>query len=158
MMSECRSSAFVSLFAGGVGGTTATVVTCPLEVIKTRLQSSSSLPLPPALQVSNLNTNVRVIPGVASQQQVVEVMTRQPGFVSCATQMYYKEGVRAFFKGLPANLLGVAPARAVYFYAYAKVTKEIIRFGVSKDSPIVHMGAGASAGFVMQSVTSPFWL
>ena len=30
------------LVAGGVGGTVGAVVTCPLEVVKTRLQASSS--------------------------------------------------------------------------------------------------------------------
>jgi len=33
---------FIHLFAGGVGGTAGAIVTCPLEVVKTRLQSSNS--------------------------------------------------------------------------------------------------------------------
>jgi len=33
---------WIHLVAGGVGGTTGAIVTCPLEVVKTRLQSSNS--------------------------------------------------------------------------------------------------------------------
>jgi len=33
---------FIPLIAGGCGGTAGAVVTCPLEVVKTRLQSSNS--------------------------------------------------------------------------------------------------------------------
>jgi solute carrier family 25 protein 33/36 len=33
---------FIHLVAGGVGGTTGAILTCPLEVVKTRLQSSNS--------------------------------------------------------------------------------------------------------------------
>ncbi|XP_052867568.1 mitochondrial carrier protein Rim2 [Anopheles cruzii] len=37
-----RDRDFIHLFAGGIAGTAGAVVTCPLEVVKTRLQSSSS--------------------------------------------------------------------------------------------------------------------
>lgn len=50
-MSQRDRDTFIHLFAGGIAGTAGAVVTCPLEVVKTRLQSSSapfihSLPLP----------------------------------------------------------------------------------------------------------------
>ncbi|XP_049536103.1 mitochondrial carrier protein Rim2 [Anopheles darlingi] len=41
-MSQRDRESFVHLFAGGIAGTAGAVVTCPLEVVKTRLQSSSS--------------------------------------------------------------------------------------------------------------------
>lgn len=141
-MSECRNSTFVCLFAGGVGGTTAAIVTCPLEVIKTRLQSSVS-----TFHVSNLNTNVGH----------VGVVQHPYGILGCARHMIYTEGFRSLYKGLGPNLIGVAPARAVYFAVYAKATKFITGAGVSKDSPLVHMCAGASAGFVTHTITSPIW-
>lgn len=41
MTTDNRNQVF-HLIAGGVGGTTGAIVTCPLEVVKTRLQSSNS--------------------------------------------------------------------------------------------------------------------
>jgi len=45
----------IHLAAGGIGGTTGAILTCPLEVVKTRLQSSNSGfgGLPPAGRPSN---------------------------------------------------------------------------------------------------------
>jgi len=39
---KSRIETFIPLIAGGVGGTTGAIFTCPLEVVKTRLQSSNS--------------------------------------------------------------------------------------------------------------------
>ncbi|XP_055601291.1 mitochondrial carrier protein Rim2-like isoform X1 [Uranotaenia lowii] len=41
-MSQRDRETFIHLFAGGLAGTAGAVVTCPLEVVKTRLQSSSA--------------------------------------------------------------------------------------------------------------------
>lgn len=41
-MSNRERDTFIHLFAGGIAGTAGAVVTCPLEVVKTRLQSSSA--------------------------------------------------------------------------------------------------------------------
>lgn len=41
-MSQRDRETFIHLFAGGIAGTAGAVVTCPLEVVKTRLQSSSA--------------------------------------------------------------------------------------------------------------------
>lgn len=41
-MTQRDRDTFIHLFAGGIAGTAGAVVTCPLEVVKTRLQSSSA--------------------------------------------------------------------------------------------------------------------
>ncbi|XP_060785779.1 solute carrier family 25 member 36-A isoform X2 [Neoarius graeffei] len=45
----------VHLFAGGCGGTVGAILTCPLEVVKTRLQSSSVALYIPEVQLSSVN-------------------------------------------------------------------------------------------------------
>jgi len=142
-MSECRNSTPICLFAGGVGGTIAAIATCPLEVIKTRLQSSV-VTFQPSV-VSELTS--------AGHGGVVT----PHGILGCARHMVHTEGFRSLYKGLGPNLIGVAPARAVYFAVYAKATKYITSNGVSKDSPAVHMCAGAAAGFLTHTMTSPIW-
>uniref|UniRef100_A0A3Q4M7A5 Uncharacterized protein n=1 Tax=Neolamprologus brichardi TaxID=32507 RepID=A0A3Q4M7A5_NEOBR len=45
----------VHLFAGGCGGTVGAILTCPLEVVKTRLQSSSIALYVSEVQLSTVN-------------------------------------------------------------------------------------------------------
>lgn len=147
-MAECRNSTPVHLFAGGLGGTTAAIATCPLEVVKTRLQSSA-----PVFQPVKLvgMVNLKMAPGQ------YEIVTRPAGILGCIRHMIHTEGVRSLYKGLGPNLVGVAPARAIYFAVYAKSSKGITRMGVDKDSPLVHTCAGASAGFITNTFTAPIW-
>lgn len=44
-------------FVFSVAGTVGAIVTCPLEVVKTRLQSSSAFVYPPRLHESGTTTN-----------------------------------------------------------------------------------------------------
>lgn len=79
-----------------VGGTVGAIVTCPLEVVKTRQQSSVS-------------TFGSAVPSQPSQPLTV---TRS-GLVlwNCLKHIVATEGPRALFKGLVPNLIGVAPSR-----------------------------------------------
>uniref|UniRef100_A0A3P8VV33 Solute carrier family 25 member 36a n=1 Tax=Cynoglossus semilaevis TaxID=244447 RepID=A0A3P8VV33_CYNSE len=54
----------VNLFAGGCGGTVGAILTCPLEVVKTRLQSSSITLYISQVQLSTVNgaSVARVVP------------------------------------------------------------------------------------------------
>jgi len=132
-MSECGISPLVSSFAGGIGGIAAAFATCPLEVIKTRLQSSvSTLPQP--------------------------ISGRSLGTLACGRHILRTEGFRALYKGLAANVVGVAGSRAVYFLFYAEVTKDLVSSAhISKDSSLVHTSAAAAAGLATQTLTAPVW-
>lgn len=85
---------FPNIFAGGVAGGVAAVATSPLDVIKTRLQSST-------------------LYGTCPKQ----------GLRRCLRDAVSIEGGRALFKGLGVTLLGVIPSRAVYFTAYTQGKK-----------------------------------
>jgi len=70
-------------------------VTCPLEVVKTRQQSS----------ISTFNPNC---------PSTIQVKPPKEGGVvlwNCIRHIVNTEGPRALFKGLAPNLLGVAPSR-----------------------------------------------
>lgn len=122
---------FIHLLAGGTAGTIGALVTCPLEVIKTRLQSSTKA----ALNVNSLSV-------IKSFKTVVLV-----------------EGWRALFKGLGPNLVGIAPSRAIYFSTYSTV-KSVLNnsFDEYKEHPLIHMTSAAGAGFVSCTATNPIWL
>ena len=84
----------------GCGGTVGAILTCPLEVVKTRLQSSSV-----TLYISEVHLNT--VNG-ASVNRVTRV---SPGPLHCLKMILQKEGPRSLFRGLGPNLVGVAPSR-----------------------------------------------
>ncbi|KAK7812233.1 hypothetical protein U0070_010992 [Myodes glareolus] len=124
----------VHLFAGGCGGTVGAILTCPLEVVKTRLQSSSV-----TLYVSEVQLNTMT---GASVNRVVS-----PGPLHCLKVILEKEGPRSLFRGLGPNLVGVAPSRAIYFAAYSNC-KEKLNGVFDPDSTQVHMISAAMAEVV----------
>ncbi|XP_068136837.1 solute carrier family 25 member 36 [Hyperolius riggenbachi] len=134
----------VHLFAGGCGGTVGAILTCPLEVVKTRLQSSSVTLYISEVQLSTVNG--------ASVNRVVS-----PGPLHCLKMILQKEGPRSLFRGLGPNLVGVAPSRAIYFAAYSSC-KERLNHVFPADSTQVHMVSAGAAGFTAITATNPIWL
>ncbi|XP_053565953.1 solute carrier family 25 member 36 [Bombina bombina] len=136
----------VHLFAGGCGGTVGAILTCPLEVVKTRLQSSSV-----TLYISEVQLNT--VNG-ASVNRMARV---SPGPLHCLKMILQKEGARSLFRGLGPNLVGVAPSRAIYFAAYSSC-KERLNNVLPADSTQVHMISAGAAGFTAITATNPIWL
>ncbi|XP_030073118.1 solute carrier family 25 member 36 [Microcaecilia unicolor] len=136
----------VHLFAGGCGGTVGAILTCPLEVVKTRLQSSSVTLYISEVQLTTLNG--------ASVNRVTRV---SPGPLHCLRMILQKEGPRSLFRGLGPNLVGVAPSRAIYFAAYSGC-KERLNHVLTADSTPVHMVSAGVAGFTAITATNPIWL
>ncbi|XP_034051825.1 solute carrier family 25 member 36-A [Gymnodraco acuticeps] len=134
----------VHLFAGGCGGTVGAIVTCPLEVVKTRLQSSSVTFYISEVQLNTVNgaSVARVAP---------------PGPLHCLKLILEKEGPRSLLRGLGPNIVGVAPSRAIYFGAYS-TAKEKLNGVLEPDSTQVHMVSAGLAGFTAITATNPIWL
>ncbi|KAI8907218.1 mitochondrial carrier domain-containing protein [Gorgonomyces haynaldii] len=144
-MTEQKPSFWVHFLAGGVGGTVGAAITCPLEVVKTRLQSS-----------------------LYKQQQVSASFTRNPlsavyqhmsGVVDILRTIKRQEGIRALWKGMGPNLVGVVPARSIYFSVYSQgkhTYSELLNNG--NESSLVHMVSAFTAGLCVASFTSPIWL
>uniref|UniRef100_A0AAV2JV25 Solute carrier family 25 member 36 n=2 Tax=Knipowitschia caucasica TaxID=637954 RepID=A0AAV2JV25_KNICA len=126
-----QNDTLVHLFAGGCGGTVGAILTCPLEVVKTRLQSSSITLYVPEVQLSTVNgaSVARMAP---------------PGPIHCLKLILEREGARALFRGLGPNLVGVAPSRAIYFAAYS-TAKEKLNGVLEPDSTQVHMVSAGMA-------------
>lgn len=164
------------LFLRSLGGTAGAIATCPLEVVKTRLQSSvanfhflSSGPggSPAAVQslAERLGLNACTCtptPTGGSGGFTTSVInannTRAPsiGIWRCLKQIVEMEGTKALFKGLGPNLVGVAPSRAIYFCTYSN-SKSIFNELLPSDTPIVHICSAASAGFMSCTATNPIW-
>lgn len=135
------------LIAGGIAATCGTIVTCPLEVIKTRLQASGEAFHPIQPNVWNLDSNRNV----ADHRSTI----------GCIRHMYRTEGFRSLFKGVGSTIVGAAPTRGIYFYVYAKVTKiiktEWKNRGMNPDSWLVTSIAAGCASFTTHTCTTPLW-
>lgn len=139
---------FAHLFAGALGGSIGAVVTCPLEVIKTRLQSSVAT----FGHKVQLSPNQHAIPA-AELTRIKSNLT----IWRCVQHIIQSEGPKGLFKGLAPNLIGVAPSRAVYFCTYSQVKSACNSKVAHPNTPYVHMVSAASAGFVSSTFTNPIW-
>jgi solute carrier family 25 protein 33/36 len=128
-------------------------LTAPLDVLKTRLQSTyyqqhlaaarAARGLPPIETMSLARSSLLHI------RETGEILWQVPKV----------EGWRALFKGLGPNLIGVVPARAINFYAYGNGKRVISNyFNDGREAAWVHMSAAACAGVVTGSATNPIWL
>ncbi|XP_064610468.1 solute carrier family 25 member 36-A-like [Liolophura sinensis] len=153
----------VHLIAGGVGGTVGAVLTCPLEVVKTRLQSSVAVFRPvyvPSVNLVTHGTQCANLSTYSSARDLVLPHTHHSrvstSLFICLRHIVQTEGVRGLFRGLGPNLVGVAPSRAIYFCTYAK-TKRLLNQNISPDTPLVHIGSAAAAGATASTLTNPIW-
>ncbi|PIK46358.1 putative solute carrier family 25 member 36 [Apostichopus japonicus] len=99
MISQSISPQVIHLVAGGCGGTVGAVITCPLEVVKTRLQSSKA-------SIKFLPT-----PNINVDGAVTHVSRRSLGVFQSLKTICIEEGGSALFRGLGPNLVGIAPSR-----------------------------------------------
>ncbi|XP_051948066.1 solute carrier family 25 member 33-like [Xyrauchen texanus] len=142
-----QKDTLLHLFAGGCGGTVGAIMTCPLEVLKTRLQSSG-LTLRPVFQVQL---------GTVNGAGFIRPGTVTPGLLQVFRSILEKEGPRSLFRGLGPNLVGVAPSRAIYFAAYSK-SKETFNGIFVPNSGMVHMSSAGFAAFLTNSLMNPIWM
>ncbi|KAF1841446.1 mitochondrial carrier [Cucurbitaria berberidis CBS 394.84] len=139
--------------AGGLGGMASATLTAPLDVLKTRLQSTyyqqhlaamrTARGLPPIETMSFARSSILHI------RETGEILWQVPK----------AEGWRALFKGLGPNLIGVVPARAINFYAYGNGKRLIsTHFNNGQEAAWVHLCSAAAAGVVTGTATNPIWL
>lgn len=135
---------------------TAAALTCPLDVVKTRLQSDfyqsqlrafhASTPAPRTHTIFSLPRS-----GYHHFRETVQILH----------SIYSHEGFRALFRGLGANLIGVVPARSINFYVYGN-GKRILneRFNPEGRENVwsIHLVAAATAGIATGTATNPIWL
>ncbi|XP_016927616.3 mitochondrial magnesium exporter 1 [Drosophila suzukii] len=124
-----KSNPVKSFIAGGVGGMCNVLVGYPLDTIKVRLQT---MPTP--------------FPGQPP---------RYKGVIDCTARIFRQEGIRGFYRGISAPLVGVTPIYAVDFAVYA-AGKRLFQTDdhIKLTYPQIFV-AGALAGVCSALVTVP---
>lgn len=74
-----------------------------------------------------------------------------------------QEGVGALWKGIGATLIGIIPARAIYFSTYFQ-TKLFLQnrvaffHGENKEHVMIHLSSAVCAGLAVATATNPIWM
>ncbi|KAL4866065.1 hypothetical protein BDV12DRAFT_173417 [Aspergillus spectabilis] len=143
------NSSWTHLVAGAAGGMVTALLTSPLDVLRTRLQSD--------YYRSHLKTNIaiqHIRPSLARSAVLHFSETFEILF-----SIHRTEGWRSLFRGLGPSLTGVVPATAIKFYAYGNCKRLYPElFGLDKDATSTHALSAATAGLVTGTATNPIWL
>ena len=154
---------WVHFFSGGIAGSISAVATCPLELVKTRFQSSHyysegtkwqfrSHPFRAAF--GHVSTTLGALRYVA---------------ILIFSSIYLNEGFFSLWKGVGATLVGVMPSRAIYFSSY-QTSKSYLsqHFFHGTENASVHIMSAISAGMLViilttigiitTTATNPIWL
>lgn len=135
--------------AGGVAGAIGATVTCPLEVLKTRLQSRTAEPT--ISSQSGAGSTAGAAGGGGGKVRLGTASWR------ALRQIVATEGVAALWRGLSPTLVGVVPSRATYFGVYTS-TKPWLTPKDGRETPLTHFGSAAFAGMVATTLTNPLWM
>lgn len=141
--------------AGGVGGMCGAIITSPLDVVKTRLQSDLYRQRS-SQQTSKVAASTNA-GGVFQNARRLAYHFVETGYL--LKEISTTEGPRALFRGLGPTLVGVIPARSINFYTYGNGKTLIAeRFNGGKETSLVHLSAAAMAGVVTATATNPIWV
>ncbi|KAI1187813.1 mitochondrial carrier protein rim2-like protein [Nemania serpens] len=136
--------------AGAAGGMTAAVLTAPLDVLKTRLQSD--------FYQAQLRA-ARAAAGHHGLSPLRSASYHLTETIHILRDVYRIEGGRALFKGLGPNLVGVIPARSINFYVYPMSKRHFSEWtGLGPTNPVVHLASAITAGVATGTATNPIWL
>ncbi|KAH9376949.1 hypothetical protein HPB48_002736 [Haemaphysalis longicornis] len=134
-----------------LGGTAGAIATCPLEVVKTRLQSSVA--------------NFHFVSGPGNSPATVQAIADRLGLNACACDPTPTGGSGGFSTSVinTNSTTARAPSigiwrclKAIYFCTYSN-SKSIFNELLPSDTPIVHICSAASAGFMSCTATNPIW-
>lgn len=124
--------------AGSIGGIASGIVTCPLDVIKTKLQAQGGF------------TPIQKQGGHVGHPKLYN------GLVGTATTIWRGEGIRGMYRGLGPIVMGYLPTWAVWFTVYNK-SKDYLNQRY-KYPFLVNMASSVVAGASSTIATNPIWV
>lgn len=133
-----RSDSAFHAFAGAAGGFMSGIVTCPLDVIKTKLQAQGGF---------RAAQNNLLLPQKAAIYK---------GMLGTGKVILREEGIRGLYRGLGPIILGYLPTWAVWFTVYGK-SKAYLSTTSSSDF-VTNFWSSIIAGSCSTLCTNPIWV
>ncbi|KAI0822003.1 mitochondrial NAD transporter [Trametes gibbosa] len=166
-----------SMIAGAGGGLVASVATCPLDVIKTKLQAQRAV----HPQQGYLGVGGEVFSPLARPPNPRSTCVLFPPHPPATVKDILKhDGVRGFYRGLGPTILGYLPTWAIYFAVYDGIKRHFGEQLSNEDEttrhvypaaqvkgyqPLVrehpwtlHILSAMSAGATSTICTNPLWV
>ncbi|OAQ95882.1 hypothetical protein LLEC1_02886 [Akanthomyces lecanii] len=141
---------WVHFAAGASGGLINSIITSPLDVLRTRMQSDLYLAASRSAAAPTASSAWRL--ASAPLRHVYETF-------ETIGAIHRTEGWRNLFRGLLPSLVGVVPAQAIKFYAYGNCKRLGARLlGRTENDTLVHAQAAVAAGIATATTTNPIWL
>lgn len=133
--------AYYNTVAGGLAGATSAIVSCPLDVIKTKLQAQGGL---------NVSRNGN---GASPTRAAYR------GVKGTAFTVWREDGLKGFYRGLNPLLLGYVPTWAVYLTIYSRTRSYISnKPELNMSSNLANMCGAVIAGASSTTITNPIWV
>ncbi|KAJ9196977.1 hypothetical protein DTO164E3_5946 [Paecilomyces variotii] len=128
--------AYITPLCGAAAGVASGIVTCPLDVIKTKLQAQGGF--------------------VRRGGKMIEPSNLYRGMIGTGRMIWREEGVRGLYRGLGPMLMGYLPTWAVYLTVYDR-SREF--YHEKTDNWWLARGyASITAGACSTVVTNPIWV
>ncbi|MBW0463169.1 hypothetical protein O181_002884 [Austropuccinia psidii MF-1] len=124
-----------SIISGASAGLVSSIVTCPLDVVKTKLQAQGSF----------INTN--------------STLASYKGLTGSLKTIWREEGHRGLYRGLGPTIIGYLPTWAIYFTIYDAAKARLASLRPNHQETILsHVLAAMTAGAISTTATNPLWL
>ncbi|KAI8925334.1 mitochondrial carrier domain-containing protein [Entophlyctis helioformis] len=145
-----RSERVRQAAAGGGAGAVSAIITCPLDMLKIRLQNDQ--PVQASAQHSAQHSASASASASASRPASSTTATR-------LVSIWATEGITGLYRGVGATAAGYLPTWAIYFsvYEWAKDALQDL-LGLSQQTTLVHILAASQAGAISTLVTNPLWV
>lgn len=146
-----------------ISGTVGAVITNPLEVVKTRMQSSLFHNLPHQISLATSSP----LGGSSSSTATAALRVVAPlrmawmhilGTVDVLRSIYTSEGLSALWRGMGPTIVGVMPSRAIYFSTYSSAKHLLMGVNGGVESSWIHLSSALAAGIATSTATNPIWL
>ncbi|KAF9552358.1 mitochondrial carrier [Agrocybe pediades] len=150
-----KPSPWLHFVAGGLGGMCGAIITSPLDVVKTRLQSD--LFRQKHTSVGVLGQGGSTVMSASRPRTSLLYNFVETGYI--IRDIYRQESFCALFKGLGPTLVGVIPAQAIKFFTYGNGKRFIAdEFNHGQENSWVHLSAAAFSGIATSTATNPIWV
>ncbi|PLW05220.1 hypothetical protein PCASD_25338 [Puccinia coronata f. sp. avenae] len=124
-----------SAISGAGAGMVSSVVTCPLDVVKTKLQAQGGMFHP--------HPTVDTYEGLLGSMRII----------------WREEGFRGLYRGLGPTIIGYLPTWAIYFTVYDAVKAKLADSRPNhEEDAVAHVLAAMTAGATSTIATNPLWL
>lgn len=145
------------IIAGATAGSMTSLITTPLDVVKTRMQYlpilKKHIKEGSTGMFSKLNANQDKSSSSSSGARPYR------GTLISLRRIWADEGLRGLYRGLGPTLLGYLPTFSIYFPAYHNYKYYLAKYsGRTGNDPLVHLMAAMCAGATSSFTTNPFWL